>query len=83
MQIGDFGRDGFSPDVQAEAVKLSHLGDDDFDAEYGGFLVKTLTAEIAEFQAMADAKAGPASDLAAAQLPLLQRTLDGVKRIAR
>jgi hypothetical protein len=42
-----------------------------------------LTAEIAEFQGVADAKAGAASDLAAAQLPLLQKTLDGAKRIAR
>jgi predicted outer membrane protein len=75
--------DGFSPEVQAEAVKLSHMGDDDFDAEYGGFLVKLLTAQIAEFRAVADAKAGPASDLAAAQLPLLQKTLDDAKRIAR
>jgi predicted outer membrane protein len=75
--------DGVSADVQAEAAKLARLGDDDFDTEFGGFLVKTLTAEIAEFQAVADAKAGPASDIAAAQLPLLQKTLDGAKRIAR
>jgi predicted outer membrane protein len=75
--------DGISADVQAEAAKLGRLGDDDFDKEYGTFLVKMLTAEIAEFQAMADAKSGPASGVAAAQLPLLQKTLDGAKRVAR
>lgn len=74
---------GPTAEVQAEAVKMSRLGDDEFDAAYGAFLVKVLTAEIAEFQAMADAKTGPASGVAAAQLPLLQKTLDGAKRIAR
>ena len=81
--LGVTAPNDFSADVAAELVKLSRAGDDDFDAEYGAFLVKVLTAEIAEFQGVADAKAGAASDLAAAQLPLLQKTLDGAKRIAR
>jgi predicted outer membrane protein len=75
--------DGISADVQAEIAKLARTGDDDFDKEYGTFLVKLLAGEIAEFQAVADAKSGPASDMAAAQLPLLQKTLDGAKRVAR
>lgn len=74
---------GPAAEVQTDAVSLSRLGDDDFDKAYGISLVKLLTAEVAEFQAMADAKAGPASDIAAAQLPILQKTLDGAKRIAR
>lgn len=74
---------GYSADVQTEIVKLSRTGDDDFDKEYGTYLVKLLEGEIAQFQAVADAKSGPASELATAQLPLLQKTLDGAKRIAR
>ena len=72
-----------TPAAQAEVAKLAPLGDDDFDTAYGKALVTLLQADIAQFQAMADAKAGPASDLAAAQLPVLQKTLDGAKRIAR
>ena len=74
---------GPSADVQADAVNLWRLGDDYFDTQYGVTLVKQLTAEIAKFQAMADAKAGPASDIAAAQLPILQKTLAGATRLAR
>jgi predicted outer membrane protein len=75
--------DGFSAEVTAEMTTLARTSDETFDAEFGGFLVKVLTAEIAEFQAVADAKSGPASELAAAQLPMLQKTLDGAKRVAR
>ena len=81
--LGVTSPDGYSADVSAEVATLSRTSDETFDAEYGTYLVKVLTAEIAEFQAVADAKAGPASDVAASQLPMLQKTLDGAKRIAR
>lgn len=70
-------------DVQAQAVSLSRVGDDDFDKAYGTYLVKILQTQVAEYQSVADAKAGPASDLAASQLPVLQKALDGAKRVAR
>jgi predicted outer membrane protein len=75
--------DALPADVQAQAVSLSHAGDDDFDKPYGAFLVKLLETQVAEYQSVADAKAGPASDLAAEQLPVLQKTLDAAKRVAR
>jgi predicted outer membrane protein len=75
--------DALPADVQAQAVSLSHTGDDDFDKAYGTYLVKLLEAQVAEYQSVADAKSGAASELAAAQLPVLQKTLDGAKRVAR
>ena len=64
-----------SPDADAEMKKLQGLKGADFDREFASHMVDDHQKDIDKFQAEADAKNGPASTVAAKQLPTLKKHL--------
>ena len=78
-QIGVTPSDQPSADAEAEKTKLSGLSGSAFDNEFAAFMVKGHEENIKKFQEQADAKQGPTSDLAAKQLPVLEKHLQMAK----
>lgn len=75
QQVGATPSDDQSPDAQAEMKKLQGLQGKDFDSEFASFMVDDHQKDIDKFKAEADAKNGPASTVAAKQLPTLRKHL--------
>ncbi|MGH7972831.1 MAG: DUF4142 domain-containing protein [Limisphaerales bacterium] len=63
------------PDADAEMKKLQGLKGADFDKEFASNSVEDHQKDIEKFQAEAAAKSGPASTIAAKQLPTLKKHL--------
>lgn len=63
------------PEAQAEMRKLQSLKGTNFDAEFASYMVDDHQKDIAKFRAEANAKNGPASSMAAQQLPVLRKHL--------
>jgi putative membrane protein len=78
-QIGVTPPDQPTAEAQDEKTKLSNLSGSAFDKEFANYMVKDHEKDIQEFKEQVDAKQGPTSDLAAKQLPVLQKHLDMAK----
>ena len=72
---------GTKPEAKKMKEKLSGLSGARFDREFAEAMVKDHEKDIAEFKAEAEAKNGPASDVAAKQLPVLQKHLEAARAI--
>lgn len=70
-----------STEAQDEQTKLSKLSGANFDKDFLGDMIKVHEEVIKEFQDQANANQGPTSDLAAKQLPVLQKHLAAAKEI--
>jgi predicted outer membrane protein/sporulation protein YlmC with PRC-barrel domain len=70
-----------STEAQDEQTKLSKLSGADFDKNFLDDMIKGHEKVIKEFQDQASANHGPTSDLAAKQLPVLQKHLAMAKEI--
>lgn len=68
--------------AESEYDRLSKLKGVDFDREFTRYMVERQQQDIHSFQAEADAKAGPTSDLAARELPTLQKNLQKAQTLA-
>ena len=68
--------------AQDEQTKLSKLSGDDFDKEFARYMVTDHQKDIKEFQDQANANQGPTSDMAAKQLPTLQKHLAMAQALA-
>jgi putative membrane protein len=69
--------------AQDEQTKLSKLTGDGFDKEFASYMVTDHEKDIEEFQEQTKATPGPASDMAAKQLPTLQNHLKMAQAIAK
>jgi putative membrane protein len=74
-QVGVTPTTDVLPDADAEMQKLKDLKGADFDKEFASHMVDDHQKDIATFTAEADAKNGPASTVAAKQLPTLRKHL--------
>ncbi|HXR95004.1 MAG TPA: DUF4142 domain-containing protein [Rhizomicrobium sp.] len=72
-----------SADADAEMQKLKGMKGADFDNEFASFMVDDHQKDIDKFQAEADAKNGPASTMAAEQLPTLKKHLKMAQALAK
>lgn len=70
-------------DAQTEYDKLAKLKGAAFDKEFASMMVDDHQKDIAKFQKEADAKDGPASELAQQQLPTLQKHLQAAQALQR
>lgn len=75
QQIGVQPSSDTTPEAQAEMEKLKGLKGADFDSEFASYMSDDHKKDIAKFRAEARAKNGPASELAAKQLPELRKHL--------
>jgi putative membrane protein len=75
QQVGVKPTTDVSPDADGEMQKLKDLKGADFDKEFASHMVDDHQKDIATFTAEADAKNGPASTVAAKQLPTLRKHL--------
>lgn len=67
--------DDIAPEGKQTHDRLSKLSGTDFDRQFSTAMVEDHQKDIAKFRDEANAKAGPVSDLAAKELPVLQRHL--------
>lgn len=70
-----------TPDSKQTYERLSKLSGEQFDRSFAQAMVKDHEKDIAEFKAEAEAKNGPASDMAAKQLPVLEKHLEAARSI--
>jgi putative membrane protein len=75
QQVGVTVKEQPSSEAQKDYDKLSKLKGADFDKEFARMSVEDHQKDIAKFQKAADAKDGPASELAQQQLPTLKKHL--------
>jgi putative membrane protein len=75
QRVGVTVKEQPSSEAQKDYDKLSKLKGADFDKEFARMSVEDHQKDIAKFQKEADAKDGPASDLAQQQLPTLKKHL--------
>ena len=73
--------DGPAKEAVDEKTKLSKLSGAAFDKEFASYMVTDHQKDISEFQDEANAKNGPASDLATKQLPVLKKHLEMAQAI--
>ena len=64
-----------APEAQSEMQKLQGMKGSDFDKEFASYMVDDHQKDISKFKEEADAKNGPASTVAAKQLPTLRKHL--------
>ena len=75
QKVGVTVKEQPSSEAQKDYDKLSKLKGADFDKEFARMSVDDHQKDISKFQKEADAKDGPASDLAQQQLPVLKKHL--------
>lgn len=83
QQVGVTVKNEPSSEPQTEYDKLAKLKSAAFDKEFAQAMVEDHQNDIAKFQKEADAKDGPASDLAQQQLPTLQKHLRMAQSLQR
>ncbi len=74
-QIGVSPPSDVKPEAQQTYDKLSKLSGGQFDREFAQHMAMDHKMDIAKFRMQATAKSGPASDMAAKQLPVLEKHL--------